>query len=242
MAPQPAAAVAPPVESAQTLFTSGRGLFESRRYREAREHLRRGLELDPSDDTARALFGWTQYFLGDYREATISFKTALRRQPTWEGLYAGLGWSRLQLGRARLALVSFRDALDRNPRYSDALIGAGSALFGLAQYESALPLLEEALRNLNAAEGSDAAVADVVRSKTAWTLYHLGRYRDAESLFQRAIQTRPDRPQLLAGLGWCYLRLGRPTDARRAFEQALGLQPGYPDAVEGLWHVGRMSN
>jgi tetratricopeptide (TPR) repeat protein len=171
----------------------------------------------------------------------MTFKTALRRQPTWEGLYAGLGWSRLQLGRGRLALVSFRDALDRNPRYPDALIGAGSALFGLGQYESARPLLEDALR-LVSADGSDPALVNVVQSKLAWTLYHLGRYREAEALFRRAIQSTPGRPQLLAGIGWCYLQLGRPIDARSAFEQALGLEPGYPDAVEGLWHVGRVTN
>lgn len=106
-------------------------------------------------------------------------------------------------------------------------------LFELGQYESALPILEGALRYVSPADGSDVAVTDL-RSKVAWAPYHWGRYRHAVPVFQRALQTTPERPQLLAGIGWCYLQLGQQTEARRASERALALQPRYQDAVEGL--------
>jgi Flp pilus assembly protein TadD len=108
----------------------------------------------------------------------------------------------------------------------------------LAQYEAALPILEEALRQVSSADGRDTAESISIRTKQAWALYHLRRYRDAESAFDRAVQASPDRPELLAGLGWCYLQLGRAAEARTAFQRALALQPGNRDAVEGLRRAG----
>ena len=219
---------------AQNVFRQGKALYEARDYEAARERFTEALGLDPQHDEAQALLGWSEYFLGEYRAAIISFKTALRRQPTWEGLHDGLGWSRLRLGRYHLASESFRAALDLNPEYVEAMIGLGSAQFELARYEAALPPLQTAMRRLEPLVGEEPADLPGVRAKIAWSLYYLGRYEDALSLFQRALRARPDWHGLHNGVGWCQLKLGRKVDARAAFQRALSLQPGYEDALEGL--------
>lgn len=218
----------------QAAFTQGRALYEARDYERARERLVEALALDPDHDEARAFLGWVEYQLGEYRAAIITFKTAIQRQPTWDGLYNGLGWSRLRLKRYHLATEAFQGALDRNSDYVDATIGLGTAQFELGRYDLALPHLEAAVRRLEPLVGSDPAELPEVRSKTAWCLYYLGRYREAVTLFGRAIRATPDWHGLYNGLGWCYLKLGQKAEARAAFQRALGLKPDYEDAREGL--------
>jgi tetratricopeptide (TPR) repeat protein len=224
---------------AEASFVRGRSLFEARKYQEARELLREATALYPDHDQARALLAWSEYFLGDLKGAIISFKSTLRRQPTWEGLYDGLGWSRFGLKRHHLAIAAFRPALDRNPNYVDALNGLGSALFELGQYDLALPPLEQALRGSRPLLSKEPTEAVVLRAKVAWSLYHLGRYREALATFIQASLAAPDSHQFQEGIGWCYIQLGQKEQARAAFQRALLLAPADKAVLEGLRRASR---
>lgn len=223
---------------AQATYTEARNLHAARNYEGARERLQEALSLEPGHDEARALLGWTEYALGEYRAAIITFKTAIQRQPDWEGLYTGLGWSRFRLKRYHLATEAFRAALDRNADYLDATIGLGSAQFELGRYDAALPPLRTALGRLDPLVGPEPADLHDVRAKTAWSLYYLGRYREALALFERGARSTPDWHGLHNGLGWCHLKLGHKAEARAAFQRALALRPDYQDALEGLRQAG----
>jgi tetratricopeptide (TPR) repeat protein len=222
---------------AQAAFTEGRALYDRREYVAARRQLLEAVTLDPGHDEAHALLAWTQYHLAEYRGAAITFKAVLRRRPDWGGLYDGLGWSRYRLGRFHLATEAFRSALDRNPDFVDALVGLGSAQFDLGRYETALPPLQRALQQMSTLVGSETADVPGVRAKAAWSLYYLGRYREALATFERAIRFTPEGHGLHNGLGWCYLKLGEKDRARAAFERALALKPDYEDAREGLRQI-----
>jgi tetratricopeptide (TPR) repeat protein len=223
---------------AQQAYRAGRTFYEARDFENARSRLVDALALDPEHDDARALLGWTEYALGEHRAAIITFKSVLQRQPDRESLHAGIGWARLRLRRYHLATEAFRAALDRNPDYVDALIGLGTAQFELERYDAALPPLQAALRRLTPLLGAEPPELGNVRSKTAWTLYYLGRHREALALFEQGIRVAPDWYGLHNGLGWCYLRLGEKARARAAFQRALGLKPDYEDAREGLRQSG----
>jgi len=171
--------------------------------------------------------------------AIVTFKSALRRQPTWEGLYDGLGWSRFGLKRHHLAIAAFRPALDRNPNYVDALNGLGSALFELGQYDVALPPLDQALRGSQPLLSKEPMEASVLRAKVAWSLYYLGRHREALAMFIRASLAAPDSHYFQAGIGWCYIQLGQKEQARTAFQRALLLGPGNEVVLEGLRRASR---
>ena len=218
----------------QSAFVAGSGRYRAEDYRGARERLSEAVMLEPGHHEARALLGWAEYFDGDFSAATITFKTALRREPGWEGLYDGLGWSRLRAGRPRLAREAFLAALALQPEYLDALIGLGSAEFELGRYSEALPQLTTALRQLRPLIGEDPPQTSSVQVKVAWSLYHLGRYREALATFETGARSRRDTHLFQTGIGWCYLQLQRKADARVAFERALALRPGYGDALAGL--------
>ena len=223
---------------AESSFTRGNTLLEARKYREARDQFAEATALYPEHDQARAMLGWSEYFLGDFRGAVITFKTALRRQPTWEGLYNGLGWSRLRLGRYQMAAAAFQSALDRNPDYVDALNGLGSAQFERANYEVALPALEKALDGSRRALSAEPAEVTILRGKMAWSLYYLERHREALAMFIRASLAAPDSYQYQVGMGWSYLKLGQKDDARAAFRRAMKLGPSDEAAREGLRRAG----
>jgi tetratricopeptide (TPR) repeat protein len=223
---------------AERSFSRGTTLLEEHKYREARDLFAEAVALYPEYDQARALLGWSEYFVGDFRGATITFKTALRRQPTWEGLYNGLGWSRLRLGRYQMAAAAFKSALDRNPDYVDALNGLGSAQFDRGNYEAALPSLEKALDGSRLALSTEAPEVTILRGKIAWSLYYLERHREALAMFIRASLASPDSYQYQVGMGWCYLKLGQRDDARAAFHRAMKRGPTDEAAREGLRRAG----
>jgi superkiller protein 3 len=223
---------------AESSFAHGSALLEARKYQEARDNFAEATALYPEHDQARALLGWSEYFLGDFRGAVLTFKTALRRQPTWEGLYNGLGWSRLRAGRYQLAAAAFRSALERNPDYVDASNGLGSALFERGNYEAALPPLETALRGSRRLMGDEPPEVTTLRGKLAWSLYYLERHREALAMFIRASLAAPDSHQFQVGMGWCYLKLGQKDDARAAFQRAIQLGPSDEAVREGLRRAG----
>lgn len=219
---------------AQAAFVRGKAHYDALDYRSARDRFTEAVTHDPAHDEALALLAWSQYYLGEYRAAAITFKTALRRQPKWEGLHDGLGWSRLRLGRYHLAGEAFQAALDLHGDYVDALIGLGTAQFELGRYDTALPPLEKAIQRSITVFGAESPDVPGIRAKVAWSLYYLGRYREALRVFERAARTAPDGHGLHNGIGWCLLKLGDKERARAAFQRALSLRPGYEDALEGL--------
>jgi len=219
---------------ADASFARGSALLEGRKYLQARDQLAEAIALDPEHDRARALLGWSEYFLMDFSGAIITFKAALRRQPAWEGLYNGLGWSRLRLRRYQLAEDAFRSALERNPEYVDASNGLGSVLFERGRYDDALPPLERALDGYRGLSGAEPPEVTILRAKIAWSLYYGERYREALAMFIRASLAAPRSQPLHVGMGWCYLKLGQQSDARAAFQQAEKLGPNDEVVREGL--------
>jgi len=225
---------------AEASFSRGRSLLEALKFQEAREQLREATALYPDFDEARALLAWSEYFLGDFGAATITFKTVLRRQPNWPGLYDGLGWSRFRLGRYHLARAAFQLAVNRKPDYVDALNGLGSAQFELGQYELALPHLEKALSGSpRPLIGRELTETVALRAKVGWSLYHLGRHREALATFRRAGDAAPDSPQIQEGIAWCLVQLGQKEGAKSAFQRALLLGPASPTVLDGIQRASR---
>jgi len=218
---------------AQVSFTRGKALLEARKYQEARELLAEATVLYPT--MMRRELSSPGPSISSVSSEGRSSRSRPRSVVSRRGRVSTTDrWSRLRLSRYHLAIAAFRPALERIPEYPDALNGLGSALFELAQYDAALPPLEDALRRSRPLIGAESPEAGTLRPKVAWSLYHLGRYREALAMFVRASLASPDSHQLHVGMGWCYIKLGQKGDARTAFQRALQLGPGDEAAREGF--------
>lgn len=220
---------------AQRAYAEGLERYKAEDYAGAIPPLQHALSLDSSLDEAAAHLAWSYYHIGKYSEATDQFKQTLTRQPKWEGLYDGLGWSRYRVGRYHIALKAFNQALELEPSYRDAAVGRAFTLFELGRYAEARPHLERLTRE---SEGnglrSPAHDLDGLRSRLAWSLFHLGEYDQARAQFTKGVASHPDWYGLHNGLGWSYLKLGDKARAQASFKRALELKPDLGDAREGL--------
>lgn len=226
--------------TAHRILGDGIERYKAQDYTGAIPSFRRALEMDPTFDEAASYLAWSSYHLGEYTQATRQFRETIARQPTWEGLYDGLGWSRYQAGRYPLAIEAFQQALDLDPHYRDAAAGLAYSLYEQDKYQEALPHLERLTRE-GEPNGLQSAAPDLesVRSRLAWTLFYLGRYREARDQFQKGIAHQPEWYGLYNGLGWTYLKLGQRAPAWENFRRALQLKPDYADAKEGLAQIGQ---
>jgi tetratricopeptide (TPR) repeat protein len=57
---------------AEASFARGNALLEERQYKEARDSFAEAVALYPEHDQARALLGWSEFFLGDFRGAVTA--------------------------------------------------------------------------------------------------------------------------------------------------------------------------
>jgi tetratricopeptide (TPR) repeat protein len=67
-------------------------------------------------------------------------------------------------------------------------------------------------------------------ARDAWQALEDARYKDAESLFERALSSKPDDPTLLLGSGIVARRLGEATKAKDALARALQIDPALTPA------------
>ncbi len=212
---------------ARQLYIEGMQAFNAQDYQAAIPFFQHAIQLQPSMDEAVAGLAWSHYHLGAYRESTYYFRQALSREPRWKDLYDGLGWSRYRLGRYQTAIQAFQQALELDPGYRDAQTGLAYSEFAVGDYAAARPQLEKLLRQGAPDEAE-------VRSRLAWTLFHLKEYDRAEKEFRKGIAARPESYALYDGLGWTYLALGESQLALQNFQQALRLKPDFRDAQAGM--------
>jgi serine/threonine-protein kinase len=111
---------------------------------------------------------------------------------------------------------------------------------GLADYEKAGQLAEQAVAVLDAAD-ADALARAEAHALMAETMASQGRYREAESAHRRALslaagETPEVRSRFMNGLGLSLYSLGRLEEAQLYFEQALSIreerQPGSAELAE----------
>jgi tetratricopeptide (TPR) repeat protein len=118
-----------------------------------------------------------------------------------------------------------RQALDQNPDYADALHLMGLLSLQHQQYDAAAEWLSRAIR-------SDPQ--PLYLRSLGTTLLKQGRREEALQVVDKAVQLKPDDPDLWRNLGDALVELDRPQDAIPSFEHALKLNPHHFDAAYKL--------
>ena len=95
-------------------------LFQDGRYDQALVHVKRSLEINPSNAEAECNFGNCLYQKGSTAEAVTHYQRALALEPNSVDAANNLGCALLKLGRVPEAIEQFQRALQINPNFERA--------------------------------------------------------------------------------------------------------------------------
>lgn len=190
------------------------------------------LELDPRSYARHFCEGYEAIYLGLDAEAEQSLTQTLSKQSDFSLAAVLYGEAYEGLGNFAQAERYYRWAIEAAPRKTDGRYALGMLYLRMAESGQTenYPKALEAFRQM--AEVSPSSPDGF--SNMGYVLTRMGRYEDAESLFERAISKAPRDPVLLDNLASLYERWGKPEDAERVWKRALSLNPTYGSAVVEL--------
>ena len=147
-----------------------------------------------------------------FQEAvTIDPKTVLYRD--------ALGVLLLDLGRADQALAQFQQVIERDDKSANGWFHLGTAQAELQQWEKAVESYRRALSL------PTMTVPELAHQNLGLALYHLKRYREAESALRFAISLDPEMQAAYYNLGLLFTAEQRVDDAKAAFRRTRQLGP-----------------
>lgn len=196
---------------------------------QAEDAVKRGLHYYPESVDLLLKLGVINTMRKDYLQAEQQYKAALKAADpkdieTLSQIYTSLGDAYQSQEMADSAYAAYDKALAYNPDNSFAL---NNAAYHMAcdrrNLEKALKMAEKACQ---------LSVDNPTNIDTyAWVLYQLGRWEEARTQMDRALELTEDNPdelgaELLDHAGDIYFRLGEQEKAMDFWRKALELEPG----------------
>jgi tetratricopeptide (TPR) repeat protein len=184
------------------------------------------MSRDPQADYAALLAVQTAAQAGQHEQAAILAQAALAKGLEHPLLYNVAALKLEQDGRVAEAERLLRAALQIAPTDLGARNALGLCLLRLERPGEALLQFDQLLVG--------NPMLPFLHASRGTALLRLGRIRDAEASFQRAIELDANQPVALAGLANLASSRGAYRDAKEWAERALSFLPGFPDAVLSL--------
>jgi superkiller protein 3 len=153
---------------------------------------------------------------GERRDALRTYLQAVSRAPGSITPRARIGYLHLQEDPERAASI-FADVVEREPGSLDGWLGLALARLALDDPRSALRAVERA-RAIQPDAPQTIAVEALAQDQ-------MGNHADAQRLWARALEQRPDDAALLNNLGLSYLVSSDFSGAEGAFRRALRVDP-----------------
>jgi tetratricopeptide (TPR) repeat protein len=195
-------------------------------WREAVEHVRATLAIDPDSVAGHNLLGVWYQRSGRPSEALPELQRAVALDPGLAEAHYNLGLTLDSLGRPDEAIAAYKRALEIYPQNVKALHNLANVLRGQKRYGEALAAIRTAMT-------IDPDSAEV-RLNLADTLQASGDFAGAVAAYQDALGRRPDWGEAWNNLGQALRRTGRTDEARNAFETAARLLPDAPLVLVNL--------
>lgn len=183
---------------------------------QAREHYRRGLELERS---------------GAHAAAIVSYRVALRHDPALPDANFRVGKLFLTVDQFGEAAAAFAAELERHPGNGTAARELGLALARLGEHERAVAQLELITRRVPREPENWRALG--------YAYLAAGRAADAERALRRAVALPPPSAAAHRDLGYLLAAGGRADEARAEYRRALAIDPEEPGAWLNLGNLER---
>ncbi len=201
----------------QYLVNLAHGLIGLGRDREARDLLRRAIDIDPQSAVGYTNLGSIELRQGNVQEALRAYAGAVRLEPGNADYQRNLAVAEHEAGDPR-AVETFRRALTIRPGDPDILDGLGLSLLDAGDAGAA----REALGRAVAGRPENP----VYRYHLAGALEQSNDLPQAAAQYREAIRLAPGVPIPYRALGLLLERMGDHSGALAALERAAALDPG----------------
>ncbi len=201
--------------------------YQSGRYAEALDDIRRAIVLEPDVAGFHSNLGLVALALGRLDDAVGAFRQAVAMQPEVAEFHYNLGNGLKAQKRFDEAAACYHRALERKPDHADAHNNLGNTLRELKQFESALAEFDLALAlRPHSAE---------IHNNRANALNDLCRRDEAIAACRRALAIQPGFYAALNNLGNALKEEKRLDEAIECYRQVIQLAPGF---AEGHGNLG----
>jgi tetratricopeptide (TPR) repeat protein len=189
----------------------GTRALDARRWPEAIEQFRRGLQLAPRDATLHQNLGSALFLAGDEAGAEMEFAEALRLSPGDARAHFSMGIIDERRGQDREAIARFSDAIRFFPDLVDARFSLADALRRSGRVEEALPHYRQIIE-------ADSS-ASQAKFGYAIGLVRLSRWAEARTALEDGARQHPDQPGFAHALA--RVLAAAPVDAVRSGARAM---------------------
>jgi tetratricopeptide (TPR) repeat protein len=169
---------------------------------------------------------YTKEASGDYSGALASMEKLPTTHRKGYVYWLRRGWLLYLNGRHDQAITSYDKAIAAKPKAVEPLLGKSLPEMALRKWRDAASTTQKAQRL-----DPDNYLAT---SRLAYSLYNLGRYREAEPHYERLVTLYPSDMEMTAGLAWSMLKQGKKSAAKKLFEEILEIAPAHASARQGL--------
>ena len=207
---------------AYNYFLRGRDELEKWYFDEARQFLKKAVELDPTFASAYLYLAWTYEFSGDTRARdetfekakTYSGKATEKERLFIEGLYAFY-----VEGIPEKGFHSLKQMAKKYPKEKRAHMFLGT-------YYGFMRLFNEAIEEYNKALELDPTYGWAMNG-LAYTYLDLGDFEKAIEYFKRYASISPGDANPLDSMAELYFRMGRLDEAIAKYKEALEIKPDF---------------
>lgn len=204
---------------------------------ESMAELRRMAQVDAHNPLIHLRLAQELRKLNRLEESLESYKKAVELAPNL------LGW-RLAMARARFDVLDYQGAgddvhsvLQRVPPGSPLELPARNLLSQIngTSIDRGRRFDPVLTKDMTGAQRKEWAS---IRAE-AWRLFSMGRYQEAEPIYQRLLTLNPNDPLANHQLGLTLMQLGRCKDALTVFGKVSNLDPSEEDYVDTVFRMGQ---
>jgi tetratricopeptide (TPR) repeat protein len=215
--------------SSMAYFHVGRFTAQRGDLAEAEKHLRRAVEINPTNDVIQSNLALVLARQGNLAEATAHFYRALEINPADPATLNNMGITLAQQGKLDEAIQHFQRSLEIKP--NDA-----SGHTNLANVMLARGDMDGAMKHLRLAIEIEPANADNQNS-LAIVLAKRGNFAEATRYLRRVVELKPGDAAATNNLAITLAKQGQLDEAVQRFQEALRIEPNFAEAHAGLARV-----
>jgi protein O-mannosyl-transferase len=215
--------------SSMAHFHVGRFMAQQGDLAEAEKHLRRAVEINPTNDVIQSNLALVLARQGNLPEATAHFYRALEINPADPATLNNMGITLAQQGKLDEAIQHFQRSLEIKPNDASGHTNMANLLLDRGDVDGATKHLRVAIE-IDPADADNHNTLAIISAKR-------GNLAEATGYLRRVVELKPADAAAANNLAITLAKQERLDEAAQRFEAALRIDPNFAEAHAGLARV-----